>query len=620
MIADAYEEFSGPLIEVDIAAVENNARTIAGLCSDHGIEVTAVTKVTCGMPQVARALLRSGIRQLGESRLENIHRLRAGGISAPVMLLRIPPLSAAEEIVRTVDVSLNSELPVIRRLSEVALSLGTVHDVILMVDLGDLREGIWPQDLMSVVAEVRELEGVRIAGIGTNLTCYGGVIPSEKNLGQLVDYAKRIEDRFGFRIETISGGNSSTLELLAAGRVPKEINNLRIGEGILLGRETVDRRAWPGTSQKAFVLSAEIIEKKRKPSVPIGEIGQDAFGGKPVFEDRGEQLRGILNIGREDVDVDGLESADSRISVLGASSDHLIVDLSAVDEPPELGDRIRFIPNYSALLAFMTSGYVGKRIVLPEGRAGENRRRVALTGSLFAGEKYGDELVSWLDRLGYRHENLGDDAGAPQLAERITPGSIPVIGGRALGPVALEAAAKAMGQFGLLWVDSTVTGSELRRVLGRGADVPGGGFSGPAVHAEALALDNIVLLGVREIEPEAVELIRRYNIRTYTMEEVSLLPMREIVRRAISACASGTEGIYLKFAGRVADNGNDGLTNRETHLIMEMIAASGALRVFELDDDETGGMDSGYVRSSRDASANLPRFLLSALGKRILGV
>jgi predicted amino acid racemase len=178
--------------------------------------VTAVTKVTCGMPQVARALTASGISQLGESRLENVHRLRAGGISAPVMLLRIPPLSAAEEIVRTVDVSLNSELPVISRLSEVAQSLGIVHDIILMVDLGDLREGIWPEDLMSTVARVRELEGVRIAGIGTNLTCYGGVIPTEKNLGRLVDYAKRIEDRFGFRIETISGGNSSSLEL--AGR------------------------------------------------------------------------------------------------------------------------------------------------------------------------------------------------------------------------------------------------------------------------------------------------------------------------------------------------------------------------------------------------------------------
>ncbi|NBC09718.1 MAG: alanine/ornithine racemase family PLP-dependent enzyme, partial [Bacteroidetes bacterium] len=136
------------------------------------------------------------------------------------------------------------------------------------------------------------------------------------------------------------------------------MNNLRIGEAILLGRETVERRAWPGTSQKAFLLSGEIIEKKRKPSVPIGITGQDAFGATPVFQDRGNILRGILNIGREDVDVEGLEPANPRISILGASSDHLLVDINSLETEPGLGESVEFIPNYSALLACMTSAYV----------------------------------------------------------------------------------------------------------------------------------------------------------------------------------------------------------------------------------------------------------------------
>ncbi len=620
---------SGPLVEVDIEAIENNARIICGLCADNGIEVTAVTKVTCGMPQVAKALLRSGVRQLGESRLENIYRLRSGGISASVMLLRIPPISAAEEIVRSVDISLNSELPVIERLSEVALSMGTVHQIILMVDLGDLREGIWPEDLMGTVARVIELEGVKIRGLGTNLTCYGGVIPTEENLGRLVNYAETIEDRFGFALDVISGGNSSTLDLLAAGKVPRRVNNLRIGEAILLGRETVERRPWPGTSQKAFVLSAELIEKKVKPSVPIGETGQDAFGGKPVFEDRGDRLRGILNIGREDVDVDGLEPVDSGVRVMGASSDHLLVDLSDGEKQPELGDRVKFIPNYSALLACMTSEYVGKRVRLPEGRDQTTASTVALAGELFRKKKYGKELDMWLDRLGYVRKQLGDQAAAAEIAGHIRPGSIPVLGGRKYSVRGLEAAGQSMSQFGLLWVDSTIAAEELRRVLGPRALMDNGpdnqavrgktGSAEPHHHASSLALENIVLLGVREIEEGAARLIRRLGIRVYTMEEVSLLPMREIVRRSIARCSRGTEGIYLKFSGRVADNGNDGLTNRETHLIMELIAASGALRVFEMDDDDIGGLESSYVRSSRQASANMPRFLLSALGKRILG-
>jgi predicted amino acid racemase len=600
---------AGPVIEVDIDKIEKNARTLVSLCADHGIGVTGVTKVTCGMPQVAQAMIRGGVTQIGESRLENIHRLRAGGVNRPVMLLRIPPLSAAEEIVRSVDVSLNSEISVIRRLGQIAESLGTIHRVILMVDLGDLREGIWPEDLLPTVREVLDLPGIKIQGLGTNLTCYGGVIPTEENLQQLVDYAHRVEDRFGIALETLSGGNSSTLPLLARGRVPREINNLRLGESILLGRETLGRSAWPGTSQEGFCLRAELIELKKKPSVPIGEIGQDAFGHTPVFEDRGAMVRGILNIGREDVDVEGLTPVDPDVKILGASSDHLLVDLTARAEKAELGQEIRFIPGYSALLAGMTSAYVSKQVIMPPHLEEQNQRRVALVGSLFASEKYGEELTGWLDRLEYKYEKFGDGTSADEIGRLIHPGKVPVLGGRQFTSRGVAAASRAMGSFGLIWVDSTVTHEELLRVLAR---------ENESVSA-SLSLDNIVLLGPREIEPEAARLIRRDNITVYTMEEISLLPLREIIRQALNKSCGGTQGLYLKFAGRVADNGNDGLTNRETHLIMEMVAASRTLRVLELDDDETPGVEDRFIRSSREASANMPRFLLSALGKRILG-
>jgi len=600
---------AGPVIEVDIDKIEKNARTMVSLCSDHGIDVTGVTKVTCGMPQVAQAMIRGGVTQIGESRLENIHRLRAGGVNRPVMLLRIPPLSAAEEIVRSVDVSLNSEISVIRRLGQIAESLGTIHRVILMVDLGDLREGIWPEDLLPMVREVLDLPGIKIQGLGTNLTCYGGVIPTEENLQQLVDYAHRVEDRFGIALETLSGGNSSTLPLLAAGKVPREINNLRLGESILLGRETLGRSAWPGTFQDGFCLRAELIELKKKPSVPIGEIGQDAFGRTPVFEDRGAMVRGILNIGREDVDVEGLTPVDPAVQILGASSDHLLVDLTARAETAELGQEIRFIPGYSALLAGMTSAYVAKRVIMPPHLEEQTQRRVALVGSLFNAEKYAANLTEWLDRLEYKYEKLGDGASADEIGRLIHPGKVPVLGGRQFTSRGVAAAARAMGSFGLIWVDSTVSHEELLRVLARENETV----------SASLSLDNIVLLGPREIEPEAARLIRRDNITVFTMEEISLLPLREIIRQALNRSCGGTQGLYLKFAGRVADNGNDGLTNRETHLIMEMVAASRTLRVLELDDDETPGAEDRYIRSSREASANMPRFLLSALGKRILG-
>ena len=184
----------GPYITIDLNKIEHNARTVVALCKKHGIEVCGVTKATCGMPQVARAMLLGGVACIGESRMKNIHRLKANGVATEYTLLRIPPLSAAEDIVTSVNMSLNSELSVIQALSEAAFRRGLTHNIMIMVDLGDLREGVWPDDLLPMVREVVELPGIRIAALGTNLSCYGGVKPSEKNMGQLVEYARQIED------------------------------------------------------------------------------------------------------------------------------------------------------------------------------------------------------------------------------------------------------------------------------------------------------------------------------------------------------------------------------------------------------------------------------------------
>ena len=95
-------------VTVDLGKVRANARTVV----DHlpGISVVAVTKVTCGSPQVGRAMLAGGARALGDSRLENAQRLRDAGLTAPIWLLRAPPPERAGETVQLTDVSLQSEL------------------------------------------------------------------------------------------------------------------------------------------------------------------------------------------------------------------------------------------------------------------------------------------------------------------------------------------------------------------------------------------------------------------------------------------------------------------------------------------------------------------------------
>ncbi len=350
-----------PKITIDLSKIEHNTRIICQMCSKHNIALAGVTKGTLGMPEVAQAMIRGGATYLAESRLANIERLKQNGIEVPIILIRSPHLSDIERVIKLADISLNTEFEVIKALSEVSIQNNTVHKIVIMVDLGDLREGVWPEDLHGLLEKTLSLNGVKVIGLGTNLTDLNGVIPTTENNQKLVDLANEMEKAFGIEFELLTAANSSSIKLLEDGGIPPGINHFRIGEAILLGCETIAREKITDAYQDAFVLTGEIIERKLKPSTPIGEIGQDAFGNTPVIEDKGMMLRGILNIGRQDANISGLKPQDKNISIIGACSDHLILDLTKADYL-KVGDMVSFELEYSALLAAMTSPYVAKEL------------------------------------------------------------------------------------------------------------------------------------------------------------------------------------------------------------------------------------------------------------------
>ena len=351
-----------PYLTIDLSKIEHNARTLVQLCAAHGVQVSGVTKCVRGHPDIARAMLRGGVTHLADSRLPNLQRLRDAGLEDHhPMLIRLPPLSAIDSVVEEAETSLNSEPTTLEALSATALRHGRPHGVLLMVELGDLREGIPPADLPELARLAHRLPGIQIKGIGTNLACLAGVAPTVDNMNRLVKLAEAVEKITGEPMQWISGANSSALTLIAEGAMPQRINHARLGESILLGRETLHRRPWPDTHQDAFVLHAEVLEFQRKPSHPRGERGEDAFGHQPNFQERGEIHRALLNVGREDVDVDGIEPLEPGVEILGATSGYLVLDVTRAERKIAVGDEIAFSLNYAALLAAMTSEYVHKR-------------------------------------------------------------------------------------------------------------------------------------------------------------------------------------------------------------------------------------------------------------------
>ncbi|AKT51337.1 alanine racemase [Arsenicicoccus sp. oral taxon 190] len=354
-----------PRLEIYPERITYNALSVVELGHQHGATVAGVAKVTCAHPAVVDALVAGGVDLIADSRIDNLRQTRERGIELPLMLLRISERSRAAEVVEYADISLNSSLITMEVLSDAAIAAGKRHQVILMVDVGDLREGVWPDRAVEVAFGAAQLRGIEVVGLGCNLACFGGVVPSEENMRLLVEVRDACRAATGLELPMLSGGNSASLPFLASGHMPPEINNFRMGESIILGRNVFDRSPWPGTRQDTVQLVVEVVELERKPSVPIGKRGQNAFGEEPAFEDRGTRLRAIFNVGRQDVIVDGLDPLDPNISILGASSDHLILDVEdmAGVESLRVGDEMAFYPDYAALLALSTSPYVEKVVV-----------------------------------------------------------------------------------------------------------------------------------------------------------------------------------------------------------------------------------------------------------------
>jgi predicted amino acid racemase len=345
-----------PRLTVSLPKLRRNAEEHVRRCAEKGIQVCGVIKGCTGMPPVAQAMLDAGVTQLGSSRLEQIERCRAQGIEGPFLLLRIPAMSELPDAVRLCEMSLQSERATLDALDAECARQNTTHRVIVMADLGDIREGFWDKDeMVDVCVHVeRDLPRVDLAGIGVNLGCVGSVQPTPEKMNDLLALRDRVESAIGRKLEIVSGGATSSFTLVHWDTMPEGINHLRIGENILLGKDL--QLEWgiedmDYLAMDTFTLTAEVIEVKTKPSYPQGQLCIDAFGHKPEYVDYGIQRRAILALGKADVgDEKALLPREKGITAWGASSDHCILDVTHCPREIRVGDRIDFSLAYSNLV------------------------------------------------------------------------------------------------------------------------------------------------------------------------------------------------------------------------------------------------------------------------------
>ena len=345
-----------PELKIDLEKIRHNTRETVKRCEERGIDVCAVIKGCSGLVKIAEAVSRSGVKQLATSRIQQAVKCREAGITTPFLLLRVPALSEIPDVIQYFNYSLQSELLTVQEMEKACAAAGVTHKVIMMMDLGDIREGYWDKEafVRDCVYIHNRLEHIRLAGIGTNLGCYGAVKPTEAKMAELVSLAEEIREQTGTPLEIISGGASNAFPLVQDGTMPEGINHLRIGDNILLSRGLQTKLKVPDTGyldMTAFVVRAEIVEVREKPSYPQGELSLNAYGKLPQFEDRGIRKRALAALGDADAgDVTELLPVDEKIWIVGGSSDYIILDVTETETDLHIGDVVEFYPEYVNML------------------------------------------------------------------------------------------------------------------------------------------------------------------------------------------------------------------------------------------------------------------------------
>ena len=354
------------IIELKAESLKHNYNFLNNLFERNKISWGVVSKLLCGNAHFLKLLISMGIKEIHDSRISNLKNVKKINADIQTVYIKPPAKRSVNSVVKYADVSFNTEYTTIKLISNAAKALNKNHKIIIMIEMGDLREGVMGDELIDFYQCVFQLPNIEIIGLGTNLNCLNGVMPTHDKLIQLSLYKQLIEFKFNKKIPWISGGSSATIPMLFKKLVPVGINHFRIGETLYMGNNLITGKQIPGMKSDIFMLKAEIIELTEKPIVPMGQIGTNVAHTEIVVNesDYGKKsYRAIVDIGLLDINQQNMKPFDASLKISGASSDMFVIDLGRNRKHYKVGDTISFKLDYMGVLSIMNSKYIEKVIV-----------------------------------------------------------------------------------------------------------------------------------------------------------------------------------------------------------------------------------------------------------------
>lgn len=360
-------------------SLKYNYYFLDSLFKERGISWGVVSKLLCGNKLYIQELLNLGVKEIHDSRVSNLKVVKALDPSVQTVYIKPPAKRSISSIVKYADVSFNSEFDTIKMLSAEAKKQGKTHKIVIMIEMGDLREGVMGEELMDFYAQIINLPNIEISGIGTNLNCLNGVMPTQDKLIQLSLYKQLIEAKFNIKIPWVSGGTSVVVPLMMKNMRPMAVNHFRLGEALFFGNDLFTGETIEGMRTDVFKLYTEIIELTEKPTIPTGYLSTNVDGKTFEMEDQdfgATSYRAIVDIGLLDIQTEYLVPEDSRLEIIEASSDMLVLDLGETSMDYKVGDLITFDLKYMGALRLLNSDYIDKKVVDKNPSSKEEKKRV----------------------------------------------------------------------------------------------------------------------------------------------------------------------------------------------------------------------------------------------------
>lgn len=354
-------------INIDTNKIIENIKKLDVFLSGFGISWSLITKMACGNEQLLQKILNESylknLHSIGDARLSNLRMVKKISPDVKTIYIKPPALVQIKNVVNYSDISLNSSLTTINEINKASKAIGKIHQIIVMIEMGELREGVLRNNVLSFYEKILNLSNVEVIGLGTNLGCMYGIEPTYDKLIQLSLYKLLLEEKFKKKLPLISGGSSITLPLISK-RLPKSLNHLRIGETAFHGISLDNGKKFRNLSTHAFNFSAEIIELEKKESVPDGNIGDAGIGHTAGFDENENIIshRAIVDFGSIDVNSEDLTPRDENIKFIGTTSDMTVYNLGENKQGYKVGDKIHFLPNYMATARLLNSKYITKEI------------------------------------------------------------------------------------------------------------------------------------------------------------------------------------------------------------------------------------------------------------------